>query len=182
MKLSLRVWLPLLLSFSLVPTVGWSADLKVGVVNVVKLLENAPQAERARRDLEREFKPRDDRLLAETKEIKALEDKLAKGGVGDAEARRIERDLIDRKREARRKQDELREDFSLRRNEALSKLQKDISEAINSLARDEGYDLILTDGIAFVRDSLDVTDKIQSRLRASGGATAPSRSGPKVTR
>ena len=35
------------------------AELKIGVVNAVKILEGAPQAEAARKQLEKEFASRD---------------------------------------------------------------------------------------------------------------------------
>ena len=51
------------------------ADLKIGFVNVAKVLEKAPQAAKAKSRLETEFSPRDKALVSQQKEIKALEDK-----------------------------------------------------------------------------------------------------------
>jgi outer membrane protein len=149
--------------------VSSAADLKIGFVNVARLLEKAPQAEAAKKDLEREFKPRDSKLVGEQKTIKSLEEKLAKDEavMNEAERQKIERDLLNRKRDAKRVQDEFREDFNLRRNEELAKLQKSIFEAIQSLAKEENYDLLLTDGVVFARDSIDITNKIEQKLQAS---------------
>jgi outer membrane protein len=147
----------------------FAADLKIGFVNVARLLEKAPQAEAAKKDLEREFKPRDSKLVSEQKTIKALEEKLAKDEavMNEAERQKLERDLMNRKRDAKRVQDEFREDFNLRRNEELGKLQKSIFEAIQSLAKEENYDLLLTDGVVFAKESIDITNKIEQKLQAS---------------
>lgn len=146
-----------------------AAELKIGFVNVARLLEKAPQAERAKKELEREFKPRDAKLINEQKAIKAMEEKLAKDEavMSDAERQKIERELLNRKRDAKRIQDEFREDFNLRRNEELGKLQKSIFEAIQLLAKEDNYDLLLTDGVVYAKESIDVTGRIEQKLQAS---------------
>jgi outer membrane protein len=149
--------------------VASAADLKIGFVNVARLLEKAPQAEAAKKDLEREFKPRDSKLVSEQKTIKSLEEKLAKDEavMSEAERQKVERDLLNKKRDAKRVQDEFREDFNLRRNEELAKLQKSIFEAIQTLAKEENYDLLLTDGVVFAKETIDITNKIEQKLQAS---------------
>lgn len=87
--------------------------------------------------------------------------------MGADERQRLERDLVNRKREAKRAQDEFREDFNVRRNEELSKLQKEIFEAIQSLAKQGNYDLLLTDGVVYAADGIDVTDQVEKRLESS---------------
>jgi len=162
-----------LLSFLIVSSLAsgalQAAELKIGFVNVARLLEKAPQAERAKKELEREFKPRDSKLISEQKTIKSMEEKLAKDEavMSEAERQKLERDLLNRKRDAKRVQDEFREDFNLRRNEELGKLQKSIFEAIQSLAKEENYDLLLTDGVVFAKETIDVTGKIEQKLQAS---------------
>ena len=146
-----------------------AADFKVGFVNVARLLEKAPQAEKAKKDLEREFAPRDKKLLAEQKDIKQMEERLTRDAaiMSDSERQRLDKDLISRKRDAKRLQDEFREDFNLRRNEELTRLQKEIFEAIQTLAKDENYDLLLTDGVVYASDTIDVTGKVERKLESS---------------
>jgi outer membrane protein len=132
-------------------------------------LERAPQAEKAKKELEREFAPRDKKLVAEQKQIKAMEEKLAKDAaiMSESERQKMDKEILSRKREAKRLQDEFREDFNLRRNEELTQLQKEIFEAIQSLARDENFDLLLTDGVVFASETVDVTGKVERKLKAS---------------
>lgn len=146
-----------------------AAELKIGFVNVAKLLEKAPQADKAKKDLEREFAPRDKRLVAEQKEIKSMEDKLGKDAavMSDSEKQKLDKDILNRKREAKRLQDEFREDFNLRRNEELGKLQKEIFEAIQSLAKEDSFDLLLTDGVVYASEGIDVTAKVAKKLEQS---------------
>ncbi|BBL70749.1 OmpH family outer membrane protein [Methylogaea oryzae] len=147
-------------------TTAMAGDLKIGFVNVPKLLEKAPQAEKAKKELEREFSPRDKRLVSEQKEIKQLEEKLSKDGavMSDGERQKLEKEVMNRKREGKRLQDEFREDFNIRRNEELGKLQREVFEAIQALAKEESFDLLLTDGVVFASEQIDVTEKVSKKL------------------
>ena len=77
------------------------AEMKIGFVNIAKVLEKAPQAEKAKKRLEKEFSPRDKHLVAQGKEIKKLEEKFARDAsvMGESERRKLERDIITKKRE-----------------------------------------------------------------------------------
>ncbi len=165
MKIFNQILVAGVVSMTLVATVQ-AADIKVGFVNVARILEKAPQAEKAKVALEKEFSPRNNRLLASQKEIKKLDEKIARDVklMSEAEARKLQRDVLEKKRDLKRDQEEFREDFNLRRNEELGKLQRLVFEAIKGLSDAEKYDLVLHDGVVFASDSVDITDKVQKRL------------------
>ncbi len=142
------------------------AELKIGFVNIPAVLEKAPQAEKAKKRLEIEFSPRDRQLVAQQKDIQSKEERLARdsGVMSDSERSRMEKDLLNEKRDAKRKQQEFSEDFNARRNEELGKLQRRIVEAIRSIAKDQNFDLLLTDGVIYASDKIDVTAQVQSKL------------------
>ena len=143
-----------------------AAEIKVGFVNVARILEKAPQAEQAKVLLEKEFSPRNKRLLASQKVIKKLDEKLVRDVklMSETEARRLQRDVLEKKRALKRDQEEFREDFNLRRNEELAKLQRLVFEAIKSLSESEKYDLVLHDGVVYASAAVDITIKVQQRL------------------
>jgi len=143
-----------------------AAEVKVGFVNVARILEKAPQAEKAKIALEKEFSPRNKRLLASQKVIKKLDEKLARDAklMSETEARGLQRDVLEKKRALKRDQDEFREDFNLRRNEELAKLQRLVFEAIKGLSEAEKFDLVLHDGVVYASSAVDITAKVQQRL------------------
>lgn len=142
------------------------AQVKVGFVNISKVLDKAPQAETARERIEKEFAPRDRELLEQQKEIRAMEDKLVKNGavMSATERQRQESEIRSLKREIRRLQDEFREDLNLRRSQELSKLQRKVTEVIQELAKAENYDLIVTDGVIYAGERIDITDRVIGQL------------------
>ena len=52
----------------------------------------------------------------------------------------------------------------MRRNEELGKLQRRIIEAIRALAKEDKYDLLLTDGVIYASEKIDVTQQVQKKL------------------
>jgi outer membrane protein len=157
----------LALFFALMFTLNISyAELKIGFVNVAKVLQKVPQAGEAKKRLEQEFSPRDKQLAAQIKEIKKLEAQLTKDAsvMSATKKRAMEKDIISKRREAKRAQQEFGEDFGLRRNEELGKLQKRIIQAIKAIAKEDNYDLLLTDGVIHAKPELDITSRVQEKL------------------
>lgn len=143
-----------------------SAELKVGYVQVDKILQEAPQTVESGKKLEREFSPRSQELDRMAKQIKDLETVLDKDGltITEAERRNKERDVQNIKIEFQRKQRELREDINLRKNEELGSLQDRINKAVQTVAKAESYDLVMYSGVAYATDKIDITDKVLKLL------------------
>ncbi len=143
-----------------------SSELKVGYVQVDKILQEAPQTAESGKKLEREFSPRSQELDRMAKQIKDLETALDKDGltITEAERRNKERDIQNIKVEFQRKQRELREDINLRKNEELGSLQDRINKAVQTVAKAESYDLVMYSGVAYAADKIDITDKVLKLL------------------
>ena len=144
------------------------AGFKVGFVNVAIVLDQAPQAAQARARIEREFAPRDREILSQQQQIRTLEDRLVKNAavLSASERERQEAQLRQLKRELRRSQEEFREDLNLRRSQELSTLQRMVTEVIQDMARGEKYDLIMTDGVVFAGDKINITKRVIERLKS----------------
>jgi outer membrane protein len=142
-----------------------AAELKIGYVNAVKVIEEAPQGEAALKKLEAEFAPRDKQIVEMQNKLKQLEQDLEKNALvlKDAEHRSKEFEIISLKRDLRRATQEFREDYNLRRNEELAALQKIVQKTIADIAKQENYDLILESAV-YASNKADITDKILKRL------------------
>ncbi|MCK9394478.1 MAG: OmpH family outer membrane protein [Methylobacter sp.] len=161
MKTKIALFLGLLLAAN-----ASYADLKIGFVNIPAVLEKAPQAEKAKKRLEQEFSPRDKQLVAQQKEIQSMDERMAKDAavMGEPARANLEKDILNKKRDAKRAQQEFSEDFNARRNEELGKLQRRIVEAIREIAKDQKFDLLLTDGVIYASEKIDVTSQVQQKL------------------
>jgi outer membrane protein len=143
-----------------------SAEVKMGVVNFQKLLEEAPQTKTAMAALENEFAPRRRELLTMQNDLKARDEKLQKEGAVMAEADRAkaEKTLRDQQREFSRKAGEFQDDASTRRNEEIGKVQRYLVTEIQGYAAAQGYDLVLGDGVFFAKGPLDITANVLALL------------------
>jgi outer membrane protein len=150
-------------------------ELKIGFVDTARLLKDAPQADLARKKLEHEFAPRDEKIVTMQKRLKHLDDRQNKeiAVMSDATRRKLERDMIELKRDIKRAKEEFTEDFNLRRNEELTKLQKLITQMTVAVAKEDGYDIVLSDSVLYTSKRVDITDKILEKMRASKDAMQP---------
>ena len=144
------------------------AEIRVGVVNTVKLMEEAPQARDAQSKIETEFAPREKELVALQRGIRDQEERLNRDGavMSEAERSKLEREILGLRRDLNRAQDEFRDDLNIRRNEALSKLQKVMYDATLALAKEQNYDLILGQGVVYASDKVDITSLVLKKLNA----------------
>lgn len=165
--LTMKMKIALFLGLLLITNISF-ADLKIGFVNIPAVLEKAPQAEKAKKRLEQEFSPRDKQLVAQQKDIQGMDDKMAKDAavMGESARSNMEKDILNKKRDAKRAQQEFSEDFNVRRNEELGKLQGRIVEVIRGIAKDQSFDLLLTDGVIYASEQIDVTAQVQQKLSA----------------
>ena len=166
------------------------AELKIGVVDYGRLVEESPQAKSALESIRTEFTPRQRDLQNQQATLKAKEDKLQKDGAtmtGDQRAN-AEKDLRDGYRELQRKQSEVQDDFNARRNEEMSRLQKTLIEQVRIYAKAQNFDLVIADGVIYTTPTIDITPAILAQLQANPGSAAVSRpkagaaaSGPAAT-
>jgi outer membrane protein len=142
-----------------------AAEFKIGYVNAVKVIEEAPQGEAALKKLEAEFAPRDKQIVEMQNRLKQLEQDLEKNALllKENEHRSKEFEIVTLKRDLRRATQEFREDYNLRRNEELAALQKIVQKTIAEIAKQENYDLILESAV-YAGPKVDVTDKILKKL------------------
>lgn len=145
-----------------------AVNLKIGYVNSAKVIEQAPQAKAALTRLDKEFSPRDKKLVESREKIKNLETELEKNSLvlKDSERRSKERQLLILKRDVRRATQEFREDYNLRRNEELAALQKLVFKTITNIAKKQKFDLILHEGAIYASGKIDITDRVLENLRS----------------
>lgn len=151
-------------------------ELKIGVVNVNVLMEQAPQAQVAMGALQEEFAPRQRDIVAKQKEFEDMTAKVQRdvAVMGETERRNAERELRDLQRDVQRMQEEFREDLNLRRNEELGNLQRSLLKEVQDYAEAAGFDLIIGDGVLYASSAVNVTqlvlEAMQKNFEESGGA------------
>ena len=153
--------------------VNAQGNLKIGVVSVARLVEQSPQFAAAQKKLEEEFGPRQRDLAAMQQRLRTQQETFQRDApvMGEEERLNLERQIRDGTREFQRTENELVEDFNLRRNEELGKLQRDVLLKAQEYARAEKFDLLVADqSIIFASTAVDVTEAVLTFLNPPAAA------------
>jgi outer membrane protein len=172
-----------LLVCGFVGTQAAHAEIKIGVVNFQRLLEEAPQTKSAMQDLENEFAPRRRELVTMQNDLKAREDKMQKEGavMAEADRQKAEKTARDEQREFSRKAGEFQDDVSTRRNEELGKIQRFLVGEIQTYSAAQGFDLVVGESVIYVKPAFDITAQVLEVLKTKPAklpAAAPAAAAP----
>ncbi len=156
---------PILLMLLMIVAVPAAAQqLRVGYVDMKRVLDSAPQVLAGRDQLDLEFRPRNEAIEFQERQVKAMEDRLQLGDIAEDTRIRLERDLREMRRNVNRQKEDLRDELSFRRTEEVQKLESQINQAVQVIANNNGYDLILSSPVVYADPSLDITQLILDQL------------------
>lgn len=139
--------------------------LRIGYVNMKEVLDNAPQVIAGREKLDLEFRPRNDAIESEEIRVASMEQRLQQGDLTDEARNRLEREIREIRRNINRQKEDLRDELSFRRTEEVQQLEDQINIAVQQIARNHGYDLILSSPVVYADEALDITDLILQQLQ-----------------
>ena len=140
-------------------------QLRVGYVDMKQVLDNAPQVLAGREKLDLEFRPRNETIEFQERLVQTMDDRLQMGDLTEDARTRLDRELREMRRNVNRQKEDLRDELSFRRTEEVQKLEEQINLAVQEIARDNGYDLILSSPVIYADPSLDITQLILDQLR-----------------
>jgi outer membrane protein len=153
----------------LLVSAGVMAEGKIGFVNSQRILNDAPQAARAKKKIEKDFEKRDQELQRIAKQLQGLQETMDKNSVtmAESERRAKEREFGELNRDFQRKQREFREDLSQRQNEEMASIFERVNKIIKQIAEAEKYDIIFQEAV-YANPRIDITEKV---IKALGDGT-----------
>ncbi len=153
----------------LLVSTGAMAEGKIGFVNSQRILNDAPQAARAKKKIEKDFEKRDQELQRIAKQLQGLQETMDKNSVtmAESERRAKEREFGELNRDFQRKQREFREDLSQRQNEEMASIFERVNKIIKQIAEAEKYDIIFQEAV-YANPRIDITEKV---IKALGDGT-----------
>ena len=128
----------------LVASSATAQQLRVGYVDMKQVLDNAPQVLAGREKLDLEFRPRNETIEFQERQVQTMDDRLQMGDLSEDARARLDRELRERRRNVNRQREDLRDELSFRRTEEVQKLEDQINQAVQQIDRDNGYELILS--------------------------------------
>jgi outer membrane protein len=79
----------------------------------------------------------------------------------------LKKEIITKIQELKQKEAVLTQEVGTVRNQELAVLQQQVRGIIDDIAKKGKYDLILSEGVAYSSDKLDITDKVLDMMKAA---------------
>ncbi|MDT8448722.1 MAG: OmpH family outer membrane protein [Wenzhouxiangellaceae bacterium] len=136
-------------------------DIRIGYVDMKRLLDNAPQVIARRAELDLEFRPINNQLMADEERLLQMEQELAAAnGLTPEQVNARQREIRNLQRSIQRRREDLADELNFRRNRQIKELGEEIEVAVQTVARREGYDLVLSSPVAYASEAIDITGKV----------------------
>lgn len=153
-----------------------AAGVKIGYIDVRRLIDSSPQMADALARIKREFATRDDTIKADDAKLAALKQRYERDNAimtkDDADALKREVDATERAN--KRLKDETRAELNERSKAESNRILQLIQDTAIDYARAQGYDLVVPSPIVYASSRIDLTDAVLQRLKQIGaGATKP---------
>ena len=144
-----------------------AAEYKIGVINTERILREAEPAKEAARKIEQEFKARDAAIAKQEQDLRDLASRTERDAATMSEDDRNarQRDVEFRGREIERMRRQLAEDLKTRQFDEMTRIKERLDALLTKLANEQGYDLILQDGL-YVGRGVDITDVVIKALES----------------
>jgi outer membrane protein len=154
------------------PALAQEAAVRIGYVDMQRLIDNAPQVAAARTRLEREFADRNALLDADATRLAAMEQRLLANGAAlpGEETARLQREADALRRSIERTRSRLQQELNQRVDQELGRAWPAMEAAVAEYAREAGYDLVLASPQLYASGRIDITDRVLDRLRQQARA------------
>lgn len=142
------------------------AEGRVAFVDVAAIMERMPEAAAIREEMQDEF-GRQERALREShEELMALQERYERDSavMADADRQALEQEMIQRQQALQQEQRQLQQRLNQRSEREMRRLQQMIGEAVEAVAREGGYDMVIYDGVVYASERADITDAVLQRL------------------
>ena len=139
-----------------------ASSVKIGYIDVEKVINNLPQYQQDNDSLVQRFEPKKQQLLDLFKHIELLKenlnnfDKSINNDLYQKELDKIKELEVSFQSETELWQNQLNQEKLI----LLQKIETMINQAINEFAASENYDLILYENAAFVSDDININNQI----------------------
>ncbi|PCJ87622.1 MAG: hypothetical protein COA54_04815 [Thiotrichaceae bacterium] len=164
-----KLVLSVLLIAGFITTNVAAEDLKIGVVSVERILSEAPQVDAVNTSMLERFGPQRDALQSLEKEITKMQGNYKRNELVMTEDKlnELKKEIIIKIQGLKQKEAMLQQEVATVRNQELAVLQQQVRGIIDDISKKGKYSLVLSEGVAYADDKLDITDKVLDKMKAA---------------
>ncbi|MFC3121900.1 OmpH family outer membrane protein [Agaribacter flavus] len=155
-----------LVGLSVMSVVANAAD-KVGIVDVQRIIQSLPQIAAIEQSINEEFKDQRQEIQKLQSDGNFMVEKLQRESatMSEEEKTKLQQQIQELGQQLQQKAQPLQQNIQARTNEERQKLFGLIQQAINGIATEEGYDIILNAGsVPFAKPEFDISSKVLDKV------------------
>ncbi len=145
-----------------------AASPRIGVIELGAVLKADPQMQQLKAQLEAQFKPRMDKIVALQNTLKADSDKMSRNGsvMSDADKQKLASKIEQEQRDLSRMQQDYFQDAKTAQNDAMTKVLKNVDAVVAQIAKQQNLDLIFQrENVAYHSDRVDITQAVINQMK-----------------
>lgn len=145
-----------------------TAENKIGIVNMQRVMAESSFAQRVKKNVERDLKPQGKRLQSKAKHVAKLKQQFEKEAMSMSSSQRIETEqsIMNQLLEVKKLEAEFATAARSKDQQALQQMSDKVRESIDQIAEKEGYDLILhAETVLYSKGATDLTDRLIQVMR-----------------
>lgn len=144
-----------------------ASGLKIGVVDMQQILQKSTQIKTINDQLTRQFKPRQDKIIAQQKSLQDEINKLNKDGsvMNATDRNKLQDKVIKERADLQGVAVAFQRDVTAAQQQAMQGFMTKFTSVVTNVAKSGNYDLIMQRaGVPYVKDSLDVTSQVLAEI------------------
>ena len=156
------------LGMALAVSANVQAADKIAIVNVSSIFQQLPQRATVAKQLENEFKSRATELQGQERDLQSKMQKLQRDGstMKASDRTKMEKDIMAQRDTFSQKAQAFEQDNRRRQGEERNKLLSRIQDAVRTVAKDKGYDLVIdANAVAYADSSNDITAQVLKQVK-----------------
>lgn len=145
----------------------FAQDMKMGMVDLQKIMQSSTQVQEIRHKLETDFRARRDKLIAMEKELKENVDKLKRDSavLNQAQKKDLEKKIMGAQQTFEREGQQYQQELNTSHNEAMEGFFNQVKAAIQALAESEKFAVIFQKDVApYSAPNLDITEAVIKKI------------------
>ena len=141
--------------------------LKIGVIDVRKVVEQSKSMKALNKRIQSEFKPKQEKIVELQRSMQSKVDKMKReeAVMTAAEKSNLQEQVVAGQRSLQRMEQDYQQDLTLIQNKEMKKFFDSLKVTVDKFAKANGYDIVLQkEAVPFYSDKVDITNKIISKL------------------
>jgi len=153
---------------TLVFAVSSFANLKIGVVDMQKIMQSSPKVAAAGEKLRKQFAPQQNKMMAKQKELKALAAKLKRDDsiMKDSDKQKLQSQIAAVRKSLSTMAQGYQQKVVAAQQGAMGDIVKLIDKAVKKIAKKQSLNMVVVkQAVVYLGDQTDITAQVEKALK-----------------